>query len=139
MFVKVTNGTPKSYTVKQLRRDNPNISFPKEVPAETLSEYDVYPVNITPPPVIDHKTHHYTQGFQLVDGDWEQTWSVFQLPQNEAENNTRSHRNRILQETDYLALSDNTMSASMTTYRQALRDITDQEGFPFSVTWPTKP
>jgi hypothetical protein len=36
-------------------------------------------------------------------------------------------------------LSDVTMSAAMTTYRQALRDITDQEGFPYSVTWPTKP
>lgn len=51
----------------------------------------------------------------------------------------RMERDRLLAETDYLALSDNTMSAAMTTYRQALRDITDQAGFPTSVTWPTKP
>ncbi len=51
----------------------------------------------------------------------------------------RQERNRLLAETDYLALSDNTMSAAMTTYRQALRDITNQSGFPTSVTWPTKP
>ena len=51
----------------------------------------------------------------------------------------REERDRLLAETDYLALSDNTMSAAMTTYRQALRDITDQAGFPASVTWPTKP
>ena len=54
----------------------------------------------------------------------------------------RAKRNKLLADTDYLALSDNTMSAEMTTYRQALRDITnglttvaDVE----AVTWPTKP
>jgi hypothetical protein len=37
----------------------------------------------------------------------------------------REKRNNLLAETDYLALSDNTMSEAMTTYRQALRDITN--------------
>jgi hypothetical protein len=54
----------------------------------------------------------------------------------------RAKRNKLLADTDYLALSDNTMSAEMTTYRQALRDITnglttvaDVE----AVVFPTKP
>ena len=54
----------------------------------------------------------------------------------------RNKRNRLLAETDYLALSDQTMSSEMTTYRQALRDITnglttveDVE----AVVWPEKP
>lgn len=37
----------------------------------------------------------------------------------------RTRRNRLLAETDYLALSDNTMSEAMKTYRQKLRDITE--------------
>jgi len=37
----------------------------------------------------------------------------------------RIKRNNLLAQTDYLALSDQTMSAEMTTYRQALRDITN--------------
>ena len=37
----------------------------------------------------------------------------------------RTKRNKLLADTDYLALSDNTMSAEMTTYRQSLRDITN--------------
>ena len=37
----------------------------------------------------------------------------------------RIHRNKFLSETDYLALSDLTMSSEMTTYRQALRDLTN--------------
>ena len=54
----------------------------------------------------------------------------------------RQKRNSLLTATDYLALSDNTLSADMTTYRQSLRDITDGlttvadvEG----VVFPTKP
>ena len=37
----------------------------------------------------------------------------------------RQKRDALLKSTDYLALSDNTLSAEMTTYRQALRDITN--------------
>jgi hypothetical protein len=37
----------------------------------------------------------------------------------------RLKRNKLLAETDYLALSDQTMTAEMTAYRQALRDITN--------------
>jgi len=53
--------------------------------------------------------------------------------------NLRNERDRLLSETDWMALSDVTMSTEMQSYRQALRDITDQAGFPYSVTWPTKP
>lgn len=51
----------------------------------------------------------------------------------------RTERDRRLAETDYLALSDNTMSAAMTTYRQALRDITDTYSSLDDVVWPEKP
>lgn len=51
----------------------------------------------------------------------------------------RLKRNALLSETDYLALSDVTMTPEMTSYRQALRDITEQASFPYSVVWPTKP
>ena len=54
----------------------------------------------------------------------------------------RGKRNRLLAETDYLALSDNTMSSEMTTYRQELRDITNGlttvEDIE-AVVFPTKP
>ena len=51
----------------------------------------------------------------------------------------RAKRNSLLAETDYLALSDTTLSSDMAAYRQALRDVTSQEGFPTNVTWPAKP
>ena len=54
----------------------------------------------------------------------------------------RQKRNRLLSATDYLALSDNTLSEDMATYRQALRDITNGVSTTTDVdniTWPTKP
>jgi hypothetical protein len=41
-----------------------------------------------------------------------------------AMSNLRAKRNKLLAETDYLALADNTMTEEIKTYRQALRDIT---------------
>ena len=51
----------------------------------------------------------------------------------------RAARNVKLAETDFYALSDVTMSSEMSTYRQALRDITDSATSLDDVTWPTKP
>ena len=58
----------------------------------------------------------------------EQTW-----------NELRQQRNRLIAETDYLALSDATLSADMQTYRQALRDLPANTSDPANPTWPTKP
>ena len=52
--------------------------------------------------------------------------------------NVRSERNRKLAETDYLALSDNTLSNDMKKYRQDLRDVPTQSD-PDNITWPSKP
>ncbi len=51
----------------------------------------------------------------------------------------RKRRNELLEATDYLALTDTVMSDEMVQYRQALRDITSQDGFPHRVDWPVKP
>ena len=54
----------------------------------------------------------------------------------------RSKRNRLLVETDYLALSDSTLSDGMTTYRQALRDLPsgkDTVAKCENAVFPTKP
>ena len=56
--------------------------------------------------------------------------------------NLRAKRNRLLAETDHYALSDQTLSDDMRTYRQSLRDITNgltTKAQVDAVTWPTKP
>ena len=56
--------------------------------------------------------------------------------------NLRQDRNRKLAETDFYALSDNTLSDEMKQYRKDLRDITiglSTVEDVNNVTWPTKP
>ena len=50
----------------------------------------------------------------------------------------REKRNALLAETDYWCLNDHATTQEQLDYRQALRDIPQQSGFP-NVTWPTKP
>ena len=54
----------------------------------------------------------------------------------------RLTRNNLLKDTDHYALSDQTLSDDMRTYRQSLRDITNgltTKAQVDAVTWPTKP
>ena len=53
--------------------------------------------------------------------------------------NLRSQRDRLLAETDHLALSDQVLSAEMTAYRQALRDLPANTTDPANPVWPVKP
>jgi len=51
----------------------------------------------------------------------------------------RRDRDRRIAETDYLALSDSTLSSTMKTYRQSLRDVPEDNADPDNVSWPSKP
>lgn len=81
--------------------------------------------------------------FVLVDNVVTATYTVWDKPEEqvyaEAAAKVRNERNKLIADTDWMALSDNTMTPEWASYRQALRDITAQEGFPYSVIWPTKP
>jgi hypothetical protein len=141
MHVKLANGSVEQfpYTLGQLRRDNPNVSFPKQVIDNILADYDVYPVTALEKPDYDPLVQSLSRGQPSWDnGSWKVSYTVQNMLQSEAEANVRSERDSLLQETDWLAVSDRTMTAEQTAYRQALRDITGQAGFPFSVTWPVK-
>ena len=56
-----------------------------------------------------------------------------------SEDYIRAKRNSLLVETDWMAALDYTMSDSWKVYRQELRDVPSQDGFPQNVIWPTKP
>ena len=55
----------------------------------------------------------------------------------------RAKRNELLSETDYMMMKDYPLSSEkeqqLAEYRQQLRDITKQSGFPRDITWPEKP
>ena len=151
-YVKTTNGTVDTYpyNVGQLRRDNPNTSFPKRIPDEMLAEWGVYPVAFADMPSVDDRTQKVEQEQQpsLVNGSWTIGWVTssktpeeVQQHDDNAARSTRSQRDFLLAETDYLALSDTTLTTEMATYRQALRDISSHVNFPYlqEGDWPVKP
>jgi len=56
-----------------------------------------------------------------------------------AAKSVRADRDQRLKDTDWMGLSDVTMSTEWATYRQELRDVPEQAEFPNTIVWPTEP
>jgi len=65
--------------------------------------------------------------------------AAIEVAAEQALSSLRSKRNQLLAETDHLALSDHVLSAEMTAYRQALRDLPANTVDPANPVWPVKP
>jgi len=147
MHIKLTNGQPENYSIGQLRRDNPQVSFPKIIPDEVLADYDVYPLKPTDRPQVDH-TKNVAEGTPAQqDGEWVQVWDVTDASEEEIAQRTaekeasvRSERDELLTNCDWTQLPDAPVDhQTWADYRQALRDVPSQSGFPYSVVWPEAP
>jgi len=150
MYVLTKNGIAEKcpYSIGDLRRDNPNISFPKNPSTTLLAEWGMYPVGIVSAPEVDY-TQKVTEGVVTYDSDsgWRQTWVVTPASPEEIAQRTQAQGDNVRAERyGYLAGSDWTQvadapvdKAAWATYRQALRDVTQQTGFPWDVQWPVAP
>jgi hypothetical protein len=153
LFVNLATGMPK--TKVQIINENKNISLPRVWTEDTLELLGVANVEKTQPEVSKYELA-IRDGIEEIDGVWKEKWivqskfieytdengilhTIAEQENAAASEEVRSIRNILLKETDWTALSDVTMSAEMAAYRQALRDITTQDGFPHEVTWPVKP
>ena len=70
----------------------------------------------------------------VTDDDAKTAWKLAQEWKR-----IRRERTRLLAETDYLALKDNTLSTAMKEYRNKLRSVPQDNSDPYNITWPTKP
>jgi hypothetical protein len=136
------------YTVTDLRLENPSVSFANTLGEETLAQYGVVPVvmGVTPSVLFTQVAVEVAPTFDADSQRWVQAWDVVdrslgELSAYEASvaDSVRQERNERLQATDWYGMSDVTMPPAVAEYRQALRDIPSQEGFPYVVMWPTKP
>ena len=152
MHVKITSGAVDTYpySVGKLRRDNPNTSFPKQIPDDMLASYSLMPVTFADMPSINERTQNVAQDAvpSLVDGAWTLGWTTSSKTAEETQawddgvaSSNRGKRDGLLAATDYFALSDVTMNSDMASYRQLLRDITSHANFPNleDADWPVKP
>jgi len=86
---------------------------------------------------IDGVTVQFTVAEESARDAEDQAWSAGADTRAAAQ--VREERDDKLAVCDWMANSDVTMSDQWTTYRQALRDVPAQAGFPNSITWPVVP
>jgi hypothetical protein len=135
------------YGDSDLRRDNPNVSFPKNISDEIFSAYGVERVFFATRPEVTYAQELKEGDPVLKDGRWNQTFTVVDLAEEEVAGRTaqraeevRAERNQKISESDWTQLPDAPVNKeAWATYRQALRDIPQQAGFPWNVVWPIKP
>lgn len=151
MYAKITNGKVDQfpYTVARLRHDNPNTSFPKHPTDELLASYGVMPVTVTNAPSYDERSQKLEQAAQPVhvNGAWLLQWNVSNKTAEEVAaqdaakaNSLRAERNAKLAACDWTQVADAPVdTAAWAVYRQELRDVPEQEGFPENIVWPTEP
>jgi hypothetical protein len=134
-YIKLVDGQPTPYTEALFRTANANTVYGSVIKNLYLNAQDVYRVRTLDKPSELGKRAVKQSLPTQVDGEWVLNWDLVVLDEVEA----RVLRDTLLAATDWTANSDVTMTAEMTTYRQALRDITDQSGFPENITWPQEP
>lgn len=87
------------YSLGDLRRDNPSVSFPVQMTDGELAEWNVLPV-VSQEPIYDPLTQNATEGQPInIDGIWTQTWNITQATPEEIEQ-------RRLNNADYFAFWD---------------------------------
>ena len=162
-YIKLDTGEVK--TQGEWRQANKHISLPRVWTANTLTDLGLTAVLAAPKPDCTDLQQVVGNGVTTdANGNTVEAWSVVdKFSKTTAEDGTvttkaqhekahtaslvadkeagvRTDRDRRIALTDWTALSDVTMTADMTTYRQALRDITAHANFPDldAEDWPTK-
>ena len=135
-------------------------STPAPVTTEWMEANGIDPV-MEGPQASGGTPYQYSQfgGLEQIDGKWftkyvlgpiftdnddqtaaEQEAAYHARKDAEQGENVRRTRNQRLTETDWTQLEDSPVNkATWATYRQALRDMSSQEGFPWNIQWPEKP
>lgn len=87
MYIKPPSTAP--YTIRQLRLDNPGVSFPTSPSDDLLAEWGVVPVETPPAPEFDPETHHAVL-LEPVEagGKWTRMWEVRSLTDHELSERT---------------------------------------------------
>ena len=137
MYALIENGAIKRINV-ELPTSIGNTSIPKG--ATGLEAYGLYPIVGDEP---SHTDRERIAGPQYVfDGaQVNRVYSVEAIPDEEKAGQVRSERNTKLAATDWTQGKDipDNISTAWATYRQALRDVPQQAGFPWAVEWPAQP
>jgi hypothetical protein len=145
----------------ELRQRNPNVSFPTVLSPEILTDFNAVAILEGPQATVT-SPYEYSQrsGIEEINGNYftkyivgpvftdnESQTAVEQLANYKSNIDAqqaaavRQQRDQLLKDSDWTQTKDSPDAVDVLwqPYRQALRDITTQEGFPQNVTFPDKP
>ena len=149
MFAKIKNNTVVEWPITNIRILFPNISFPEVLTDSAMPENYVM-VNASVPPSVA-SNQKVVGGKPIKQGTkWVQGWDIVSISQSEIdeqkfalENSVRANRDQKLQSSDWVVVkayeTGTNVPVEWSTYREALRNISKQPGFPYEVNWPIAP
>ena len=125
----------------------PNTSMPRQLSEALINDLGGDVVFEGPQAQPTRYQFSYLNGIEQINGKWFTKWSVKDMDAEAqtALNTTqaeavRKQRNDKLAACDWTQVEDAPVDkAAWATYRQALRDVTSQAGFPWTVNWPEAP
>jgi len=131
-------------TESEFRAMNRNTSFPATIRYEEWG-YDV--VFEGPQATVGRYQVAARQGVEEINGKWYTKWVSVDIDDEaktakdaEQAKSVRADRNKRISDCDWTQVADSPVDkAAWATYRQALRDIPQQAGFPWEVQWPDMP
>jgi len=135
------------FDVEPTQWDADNYCYARRLTDEQVTHFGVHKKQIVTPPYHEPATQNLEEGpALLINGVWTQNYIVSDLSADESAakvgaqwNVIRAERNRLLVASDWTQLPDAPVdAAAWATYRQALRDVTDQAN-PFAIVWPESP
>lgn len=134
-------------TSSEFRAMHPNTGFPQVLVEEILDAFGADPVFNGPQAQPTRYQVAYRDGVEQVNGKWYTKFAVADMGDEakaaldeQQATSIRNERNKKLSESDWTQVEDAPVDkAAWATYRQALRDVPAQSGFPWDVTWPTQP
>ena len=150
MYAKISDGTVVvfPYSITELMREHPNTSFTTPINETELALFGLYPVAPRDRPPYDEIHENCTHATPVIEGGaWVEAWMVTPATSEEVTERisaksaaVRADRNARLEASDWTMLTDAPVNkAEWAEYRQALRDVTGQPGFPTSINWPDQP
>lgn len=144
-YAKVNNGQVEQYplSLTDIRIQMPNVSFAANVSNEELEQFGYFLVTPTDEPAFDY-TKNVVRNAVSGDNGFVEIWQETAASQDEVaervankSNEVRAERDALLSASDWTQVADAPVnSAAWAAYRQALRNIPQQPGFPWDITWP---
>ena len=134
--------TGKIVSEDTFKKAHKNVLFGGGISEEVAQSFGYSIVLNDPKPNYEELSHDIkTSVVEEREDRWYQTWRVIQRP--DADSRVRDKRNQLLGDTDWIVTRayerNENIPSEWEIYRQALRDVPQQEGFPQNVVWPVKP